>query len=190
MSDWIEINLPYNKYLTSEEIYDRYEAESDLMSKFDTWLKEKHNIDLSALRAREEELNNYIDLKERAVSIDDDEPLSDQYDKIRQKLEEEGVYDDLSKVESDIGDAEEYILDNPEYQEKLQELNDKLKNERPKCFASSEYNKPGVLIEIDDNGKLQQYLIGSINGGGGVCDCCRCFNNDAIVKRCKIIWEN
>lgn len=53
------------------------------------------------------------------------------------------------------------------------------------CFCNKGLNKPGTLIEVNNN----IYLIGHINENRGLCDCCPEFENDAIVSRYKIIWK-
>lgn len=61
--------------------------------------------------------------------------------------------------------------------------------ERTKSFSGLNLNKPGTLIEINNNGSIEQYLIGDVNTNRGVCDDCTAFASDVIVLRYAIVFE-
>ena len=52
-------------------------------------------------------------------------------------------------------------------------------------FVSLDLNKAGTLIDTEKG----IFLIGHINQVGGICDDCSDFDDDTIVKRYKIVWE-
>lgn len=59
-----------------------------------------------------------------------------------------------------------------------------------KSFSGLDLDKPGTLIEVEFEGKINQYLIGHINPLAGVCDdCCGFDKTTTIVKRYKIVWS-
>ena len=57
------------------------------------------------------------------------------------------------------------------------------------CFVGAGLANPGTLVEIEENGKNVQYLIGDINPECGACGDCAAFPNDTIIKRYKVILE-
>lgn len=54
-------------------------------------------------------------------------------------------------------------------------------------FEGRELNKPGVQIEVEQDGQLKRYLIGDINPNIGVCNDCVAFNSNTIVKRYRVL---
>jgi len=52
-------------------------------------------------------------------------------------------------------------------------------------FCKRHLNIPGTLIDT----KIGIFLVGNINKLGGVCDDCRAFDVDTIVRRYKIVWK-
>lgn len=57
-----------------------------------------------------------------------------------------------------------------------------------KSFRGAGLCKAGVLMEVEEEGKTRHVLIGHINELGGLCDDCH-MNDDVLVKRYKILWE-
>lgn len=55
-------------------------------------------------------------------------------------------------------------------------------------FSKSELNKPGVLIEVQQD-VVNRYLIGDINPEGGFCNCCG-FYSASIVLRAKVLTSS
>lgn len=51
-------------------------------------------------------------------------------------------------------------------------------------FESNDCCQEGVLVETD----YGQFLLGHINTSGGVCDCCREFKSDTIIRRFRVVW--
>lgn len=60
-------------------------------------------------------------------------------------------------------------------------------NKKNSGFCYSELCRPGVLIEVNNNGEVQQYLIGHINKHAGLCGYTMAFNDNTIVLRAKIL---
>lgn len=76
------------------------------------------------------------------------------------------------------------------YRKKCEEIHNKHEEERKNLmFCYNDYCRPGVLIEVENNGEVKQYLIGDINpeASNGVDD--YLFNNESIVRRAKIVWS-
>ena len=89
-----------------------------------------------------------------------------------------------------------WVQEQPEiiaYHEESKILRAKADEEFKKtCFVGMGLANPGTLVEIEhpEYPKITcQYLIGNINTSAGVCDDCRDFENDAIVKRYMVLLE-
>lgn len=81
----------------------------------------------------------------------------------------------------------EIIAYNEEYDKQQKAFNAEIAK---KSFCGLGLNNVGVLVELEDEVNLMQYLIGDINQLGGVCDDCMGFRKEkAIVKRYKIVWS-
>lgn len=60
--------------------------------------------------------------------------------------------------------------------------------EEENCFYYSEFRKAGTQIEyLDEDGEIQQVLIGHINKNGGRCDCCRSIKYDTVILRYRYL---
>ena len=56
-------------------------------------------------------------------------------------------------------------------------------------FCGQKLNQAGTVIEFEDDGELIQMMIGTINELGGSCDDCRGINDDTVILRYKILWN-
>jgi len=56
-------------------------------------------------------------------------------------------------------------------------------------FCGKNLNRAGTLIEFEEDGKLQQMMIGTINELGGSCDDCRGINDNTVILRYKVLWN-
>ena len=200
MSEWIEINLPYSADGNSNLKYPSF-SPPDLNERA---LKELGFVykDVDALHNKLSE-DRYSDptfcsILEKAESILRDKNLKGaERAQLKIKLlrkskhktiktladyiEKEHQYDDWYKVQP------EFIAYNKEYNKKLETFNKKVSK---KSFSGLGLAKPGTLIEVEYDGKLNQYLIGHINDEAGICDDCKAFiKNKTIVKRYKIVWQ-
>ena len=57
-----------------------------------------------------------------------------------------------------------------------------------RSFSGRKLNRPGTLIEVEEDGKVETYLIGHVNTNRGVCDDCTMFGPQAIVRRYAVVW--
>lgn len=62
--------------------------------------------------------------------------------------------------------------------------------EAQKSFCGRDLNKPGILIELEQDGQIKKMLIGEINSQAGLCGCCGSIQDTDIVKRYKIVWSD
>jgi hypothetical protein len=128
------------------------------------------------------------------------------YDELRYKLEclgfkKDQIDEEMSKSKDvDVLKVLSYLKFREEYHKwwceqpriinwrKRQEAAIKEYNEKIKkmSFVGLGLNKPGVLIEVEDNRKLAQYLIGHIIFDYEEPEL---FSSSAIVKRYKIVWS-
>jgi len=177
MNDWIELNLPYS-YYESLETPDLPDLDDRIKQKFGK-LPEEVKVLLSQFG--DEAYKKYYKLCLKGKSQKDLEKSNDkdiQAIVSYKSLEEE--IDNWYWVQPEVAEWES--------------LCDKLRKEhkekiKSKSFSSLGLNKPGVLIEVEQDGKDVQYLIGDINTSCGVCNDCTAFSDDTIVKRYKIVWQ-
>jgi hypothetical protein len=187
MNEWIEFNLPYNVRVALDRPVcpDLDKKEHELFG-----LPEEIDID------------NY------------DYDKVDKINKIQQELcpEEMGNSEvSLSALEkyAETSEDKEFILAiikhrrrttlvnewweiQPEYIKWIadcQELRDKeMADAKLLSFVGAGLNVPGTMIEVEtEPDKTSQFLIGDINTLRGVCDDCTAFDDNAIVKRYKVI---
>jgi len=87
----------------------------------------------------------------------------------------------------------EWVESQPEWLAWVQE-HDKAHNAHKEAesvlsFAGLELNRAGTVIEFEEEGKLQQMMIGTINELGGSCDDCRGISDETIILRYKVLWN-
>ena len=56
-------------------------------------------------------------------------------------------------------------------------------------FSGNKLNRAGTLIEYENNGKICQMMIGTINQLGGACDDCMGIGDSTIILRYKVLWD-
>jgi hypothetical protein len=198
MNEWIEINLPWAEPYSEQPLPDYLEYPS-----LDEEAKEQFGYSESSLleEAFGEEKENWVVSK-----------TYDAFYKAQRKIEEEGIYDrreldkrlaaskdkSVQKVLSffaKLDPLRKWMNEHPKTKEIeaknkviAKEFSDKQRAEA-KGFTGRGLNKAGVLMELEENGKLSQMLIGEINELGGSCDDCCGIQGDTVVKRYKVIWE-
>lgn len=199
MSDWIDVNLPWKKdteYKTPDfprEIVDARVREKfggsqeELASHFENKYGKSYYELRTEIRSR---------FEESLISTDDN--LT--WEEIENRIDE-AINLSTDPVIVEIADFHRKTPLIQEYIETIQEVKDwglEYDRAREAAFAQqknysfyhSPLKRPGVLIEIKNNDKVSQYLIGDINESGGVCDDCREFGDDAIVLRAKVIMDS
>ena len=62
-------------------------------------------------------------------------------------------------------------------------------NEGKLSFCGQNLNQAGTVIEFEEDGKLIQMMIGTINELGGSCDDCRGINDDSVILKYKVLWN-
>jgi len=202
MNEWIELNLPFNVTMDYSKI--KYPKIPTLNK------RAKKELGMSL----DESEKTLLSEGEECVY---DNRICQEFDKIdhdiREKLYKKNLSNDDFKIERikrlkkiknrsvdlvlkslEFKDSYyEWLEKQPEYIEyfrKHEQITSELKEKlRVMSFRGLGLSKPGVLIEVEQNGKLNQYLIGDVNIYSGVCDDCREFDDDIIIKRYKIIWE-
>ena len=194
MSEWIECGLPF--YAKNEIDFPPFPDLSEEESReFGQTEKERKKKDLDFhVRCKiEEEVAN--PLLERLKAKPDYS-----VDKFYAALRKTAKSKKISKAQSKR--IKRYVDENEHFDIYLKwennqpkviawkEAMDKVSNEHkdPPSFDGQGFANPGVLIEVEEDGEIEQYLIGDINTNRGVCDDCVAFDRGAIVKRYKVIW--
>ena len=170
-NEWIEINLPwwkefsldrpdYPAEITEQAITKQFgKHQEDIKREF----KEKHNKDLWEVMYE--------------ISEDDDHPLANE----------------VNALSSLLKDMENFELELPEaikWEEECEQVRLKEVEESKKhSFRYSDLRRPGVLLEVQQEGSVKQHLIGNVNAQGGLCNCCSGFRDNAIVLRAKVLIE-
>jgi len=177
MSDWIEVNLPWFKDIGSsfdkpfpveainKVVREKFGATTEELGQAfkDKWGVERY------VASYPEDTNIFIPFE-----------ATQEADKLLIKLTE--IKDFLNSHSS--------IPELDEWNRNYNMFDDNRIKERAKIsFYHSELCRPGVLIKIKNEDEVEQYLIGDINKAGGVCDCCSSFNNDTIVLKAKVVWN-
>ena len=175
MNEWIEINLPFKKYI--------YEDNNDQFPDLSERMK-------SIFGKTEEELDEEVSFESRNSVSDLIE------DKTKEEIEvliETNLL--VAKVlcnKKNRKQMNDWLYDQPEaiaWNERADRRNIERKNiEATISFCGAKLNKSGTLIEVEEDGKFVKYLIGNINESGGLCDDCH-IPDDVIVKRYKIVYE-
>src|ERR1700678_140504 len=182
MNEWIEINLPWAEPYSEQPLPDYLEYPS-----LDEEAKEQFGYSESSLleEAFGEEKENWVVSK-----------TYDAFYKAQRKIEEEGIYDrreldkrlaaskdkSVQKVLSFFAKQRPLLMwmnEHPKTKE-IEAKNEAIgkefaekKQAEAKSFTGRGLNKAGVLMELEENGKVVQMLIGGINELGGSCDDCR-----------------
>lgn len=188
MAEWIEINRPYRMSLneSSELTNNLHEELNDLYHSFNDEVNKQFNIDIQSKRNEVESL-----LEKSSKQVDKITHLSvEEFKKEIKKIHDSELNQKRVSKEKELNKYIDWIEQQPEFlnkSAKIHEKYDKLRAQQ--SFAESSLNKPGVLIEVEFNDEIKQYLIGDINIHSGICDDCRAFEDDAIVKRCRVVWE-
>lgn len=209
-TDWIEINLPFDilsldrKYIDLPNLdkkakvkfgktIEEYRREiRDLDPNFDICTKLNKKLDkieeelerqslLPSLPSFED--SSYPEVRRQRKSLVRNKAYelnNKKFNKILKYREFSAEYDQWVESQSEW---KMYLKEVEKEEQRYQQEYDKA------CFVGQGLNKPGILIEVELDGKLQQYLIGDINTLAGVCDDCRDFSRDTIIKRYKIVWE-
>jgi hypothetical protein len=180
--DWIEINLPWHSY-NYEDCPVRPTLTKKIKKEFGTTQDEAYK---KLTKKDRKEYSKYSDeyddyLRDNNLEVDDfNEELRKLHGHIPGVAKTLAYRDLRSKIEAWENSQPEII----EFHNKLKAYN---QTQEEKSFVGRKLNKPGTLIEVETNGKIQRYLIGDINTLRGVCDDCVSFDNPTIVKRYKVI---
>jgi hypothetical protein len=183
--NWIEINLPWFKYIEATPVtYPIESINQQVREKFGKTIQELDNefykefgkspytVEIDFIH---HDWIKYKDLtKDELLNI-----MKGSIDPIVVKLvlflEKQN---EINNWASALPEVELFKL-------KLKTTNEQTAELRAKsCFSNCDLNRPGVMIEVQDKGgKIQRHLIGDINESAGTCDDCQAFNHDDIVLR-------
>lgn len=209
MSDWIEINLPWNGTLSLEfKEYPNDIVDKLVREKFGATSEEaaatfaaKHGKDYFVFISEIERKEINILLKEMGLEYTDQlsgESYSSFYKEIYKRARDvirNPIMAEIDKLLDFFREINEFVPTIPEAIEffKEQEENaEKVKEwEQKFSFYSSPLRRAGVLIEVKHTDEtVKKYLLGNINCVGGVCNDCVAFGNDAIVLRAKVLIDS
>ncbi len=202
MTEWIEINLPWNvsdpcpnlcaPYPNLDDrvrAYFGYTQES-LAKELFPGLVEYEDLLIHPLWQEYEQIREDILYSNETAYVHD--PEQDQEDKWTAILQNNAVMTVVEYLQR-IKEIDAWIDEQPEIIAWHQE-NDRLwaehgEKQANKSFCGRNLNRPGVLIEFEENGQRFKHLIGEINQLGGVCDDCRAFGDETIILRYRVIWD-
>jgi hypothetical protein len=186
VTDWIEINLPWDAETPDlpEEIDRKYKIT-------DAEMRKMHGITL------EEAYDAYLAADTKNVMWKMSDSLQEDFDRLGLRGEEHRaervkmLFDTWSKKRGQKKTAEawfkwstvdDWVIAHPKTIA-LYDASDKWRAEnKPLSFTGAGLNKPGTWIKMA-NGKI--YLIGHINTDRGVCDDCTVFEADEIIVAYK-----
>jgi len=191
-SEWIECNLPWFK-----DVVSRISPYPDLSK------KEKEFFGKSVEECREllsEVKDEFYRIEENAFapykkvhrSSEENNRILEAYANISTNEEEKKVIFAVLEYRKFLRSADDWRAAQPEIIEwhKQADIEGQKRKELQKIssFVGAGLNQAGTLIEVENADKTTtQYLIGDINEQGGVCNDCRGFSQESIVKRYKKI---
>jgi hypothetical protein len=209
MSKWIDLNLPYaiNNVKTLEipdlskfEIEEFGSTISDIIKSFSqndekdvAYYNTKSYMEFEDMEINLEELVKKEICGEQSIEESDEDYLNRcdlKQDDINRELDARiiklnlPIYKKICLVRGQF-DWKHKKLEQLGYYEANEKY---MESQTINSFCGRGLNNPGTLIEVEENGKLSEYLIGDINVNCGVCNDCVAFNSNAIVKRYKIVW--
>jgi len=197
---WVELNLPYyyNEEIKLPKFPDLTKKGKKHFGKTPDEVLEslklpgeenKYNFEMALIK----KYSNYRNKLEKKLSRNNDsEDLRDKLRALISKSKDKDIQAVLS-YNKFRDEYEDWISEQPvtkKWEAKADEL-ERQRDEKIKTmsFCGLGLNKPGVLIEVENGGELQQYLLGDINCNRGICDDCVAFGQETIVKRYKIVWK-
>jgi hypothetical protein len=203
---WIEVNLPWCRHVQLErpeypnELVDKLVREQfgQTIEEFEKAFEEKHGESISVM------LEKFRSKADREVNIGKDKRAIDfteedfilYEEELEKRLSEldDPVMEEIRTINlmrETIREFEETIPEVIAWKLEWDEVSRKEKDEEKRVsFHASELRRPGVLIEVRENGgDTRRFLLGDINCLSGVCDDCVAFDSDAIVVRAKVLVE-
>jgi len=140
-----------------------------------------------------------------------DHPIFQEYEQVRAQFECEYFDSGEEKVKTKLAEStSEAVQTVLAYRAKMREINEWIDSqpeilavekaneiirkkhkevESELSFCGKGFNRAGTLIEFEEDGKLQQMMIGTINEVGGSCNDCRGISDDTIILRYKVLWN-
>lgn len=169
MIDWIDVNLPWRVEVQREvPPYPQEAVDKVVFAEFGFTKEQlfeefqaKHNVEAWGAR------------------YDSEQPERDEAD---------ALYAKVQRINEFVESADIPELDAWGAESQRVHAEEKAERERT-SFRFSELNRPGVLIEVQHNDKVERFLLGNINCNAGVCDDCMAFDDDAIVLRAKVLIQ-
>jgi hypothetical protein len=195
MNEWIECNLAWQVRLSNPETepYPNMDA--------------KVKVHFGATKDELEE-RFYPGLHSNGLEYLSDHPTFKEYSRIRDELEENYYDEELKqKLQLHPSDAvqtvlacrgicreiEDWIEVQPEWIAACDAADQAWKvhkeAEAKLSFCGQNLNQAGTVIEFEEEGKLRQMMIGTINELGGSCDDCRGISDDTVILRYKTLWH-
>jgi hypothetical protein len=209
-NDWVEINLPWCVSNPTNDLIKSLGKEQDKYYKrFEKEFKKKYGVEWSEYSGV---LNDTLYTScgyapgDFANFVEELDTIAKKYPLIKQRVENEPLLELLATCKNkrvrtiaeafiasntaaiecdDWSDKNDNYIKCQEYRRLLY-----IEEKKEEGFYSHPMRKPGVLIEVLENGEKKQYLIGHINESCGVCDDCTMFDKDTVVLRAKIVWEH
>lgn len=200
MNKWIECNLPWYVRLEMPEGPPFPDMNSKVKGHFgkDTAHFEEdffpgYHTDGMGFLSEHPIFQEYEDIRDNLIN-----------DHLERDYTEEQVKDILSKSEKQ---SVKTVL---AYRAKMREINDWIESqpeviafcqssdaihkdhkeqEGKLSFCGHSLNRAGTVIEFEEEGKICQMMIGTINELGGSCDDCRGISDETIILRYKILWN-
>lgn len=190
MSEWIDVNLPWDvrlPWIEAGEFPPNLRADAE--KHFGITTDELYRIRSAAADVYEIALSKVQDkLNEQVQENCEAQPYRDTYEEAERLLADNELTIVKNEAQSKVNEFNNWMHEQPEYIVWDKEYNKNQEEQRreakSKSFCGLDLNKPGTIVETDEG----QYLIGHINETRGVCDDCVQFEHDTIIKRYKIVW--
>lgn len=194
--EWIEINLPW-QYYDNGKYFPEYPNLDD---------REREIFGISLAEAKknvQQDLENFYKLLEELRSLQDEAIrqaningisynnfiISLDFALIEQNFWEKHKNDSCVIARDAFKNFQEKIFawsdEQPEWKDYICSIKKYNDLKHLKSFCGRNLDQPGTIIELE-NGQIE--LIGSINRSAGVCNDCKVFDDDSIVKRYAVVF--
>lgn len=202
MNQWIEINLPWNFTATSHAFqsyphleYEWKQLHSETVEDVATRLLAATYQDRNDILDIYNEFANEIDLAMRLEKYPGSDYDESWMEEKRRRLEtlNNDIVRRVHEYRNFYRKYNDWYESHPEVIKVMAEnaaAHAKNKAEEAvKSFCGRGLNQPGVLVEYEQNGELNQILIGHVDDGGFSCGEFSHIHAESLVKRYKIVWE-
>jgi hypothetical protein len=191
MNEWIECNLPWQVRLEWPEMPSAPDMDAQIKNQFGVTEAELEAQFFPGDYGCTSEHPLFLEFREVREQLENEFPEEE----VKQKLQLHPsvavqtvlAFRGIRKSINEWAEAQPEWLAWVQEHDKAHETHKKA--EGVLSFCGQDLNRAGTVIEFEDEGKLCQMMIGTINELGGSCDDCRGISNETIILRYKVLWN-